>query len=153
MFAAKAGAKRVFAVDASQGIAERAKKIVELNGLQDVVTVVCGKIEDVVLPFEKDEEGKVDVIISEWMGYALLYESMLDSVLKARDLYLRKDGKGVVAPSQCRMMLALCDASEIVKERVTFWNDVYGKCCIIPSERESFGTGMLNFSGMEQVSI
>ena len=28
---------------------------------------------------------QVDVIASEWMGYALLFESMLDSVLHARD--------------------------------------------------------------------
>jgi protein arginine N-methyltransferase 1 len=35
----------------------------------------------------------VDIIISEWMGYFLLYESMLDSVLWARDKYLVKGGK------------------------------------------------------------
>ena len=35
---------------------------------------------------------KVDVIISEWMGYFLLYESMLDTVLFARDKWLAKDG-------------------------------------------------------------
>jgi type I protein arginine methyltransferase len=40
-------------------------------------------MEDIVLPVEK-----VDIIISEWMGYFLLYESMLDSVLWARDKYL-----------------------------------------------------------------
>jgi hypothetical protein len=27
---------------------------------------------------------QVDIIISEWMGYALFYESMLDTVLDAR---------------------------------------------------------------------
>jgi hypothetical protein len=27
----------------------------------------------------------VDIIVSEWMGYALLFEAMLDSVLHARD--------------------------------------------------------------------
>ena len=31
---------------------------------------------------------KVDIIISEWMGYFLLYESMLDAVLEARDKWL-----------------------------------------------------------------
>lgn len=60
------------------------------------------------------------------MGYALLYESMLDSVLHARDRFLQPDS-GVMAPSQTQMMFALCDASEIHKERVAFWNDVYGK--------------------------
>lgn len=29
--------------------------------------------------------AQVDVLVSEWMGYALLFESMLDSVLVARD--------------------------------------------------------------------
>lgn len=28
---------------------------------------------------------QVDVIVSEWMGYTLLFETMLDSVLYARD--------------------------------------------------------------------
>lgn len=38
--AARAGARRVIAVDASSNIAEKARKIVELNGLDDVITYV-----------------------------------------------------------------------------------------------------------------
>jgi protein arginine N-methyltransferase 3 len=120
LFAARSGAKRVFAVDASD-IAEKAEKIVKANGLDNIITVIRGKVEDITLP---DGVQQVDVIISEWMGYALLYESMLDSVLRARDRFLRPEG--VMAPSQCKMMLALCDASEVSKDRVDFWNDVYG---------------------------
>lgn len=98
------------------------------NYLGHLMTDVCcrvirGKIEDITLP---DDVTHVDVIISEWMGYALLYESMLDSVLRARDRFLRPEG-GVMAPSQTQMMFALCDATEIHKERVAFWSDVYGK--------------------------
>ncbi|KAJ7258773.1 arginine N-methyltransferase 3 [Mycena haematopus] len=120
LFAAKSGAKRVFAVDASD-IAEKAEKIVKANDLDGIIKVIRGKVEDITLP---DSIEQVDVIISEWMGYALLYESMLDSVLRARDRFLRPGG--VMAPSQCKMMLALCDASEVTKDRVEFWNDVYG---------------------------
>lgn len=120
LFAARAGAKRVFAVDASD-IAAKAEQIVAANDLAHIITVVRGKVEDIVLP---DGITYVDIIISEWMGYALLYESMLDSVLRARDRFLRPGG--VMAPSQCRMELALCDAGEVAKERVDFWNDVYG---------------------------
>lgn len=79
----------------------------------------------------------MDVIVSEWMGYALLYESMLDSVLFARDRFLKprvvppssqtqNPSGGVMSPSQCRMMLALCDPQALIKQRVGFWNDVYG---------------------------
>ena len=84
--------------------------------------MIQGKIEDITLP---DGVTQVDVIISEWMGYALLYESMLDSVLVARDRFLRPGG--VLAPSQCRMMLSLCEGADIYKDRVGMWDDVYGK--------------------------
>lgn len=42
---------------------------------------VAGKVEEITLP---DGIEKVDIIISEWMGYCLFYESMLDTVLFAR---------------------------------------------------------------------
>ena len=35
---------------------------------------------------------KFDVIVSEWMGYFLLYEGMLDTVITARDKYLAPGG-------------------------------------------------------------
>lgn len=54
-----------------------------------MVTLLKGRIEDVDLPVDK-----VDIIISEWMGYFLLFESMLDSVLYARDKYLQPNGVG-----------------------------------------------------------
>jgi protein arginine N-methyltransferase 3 len=120
LFAARSGAKRVIAVDASD-IAEKAEKIIKANGFEDVITVIRGKVENIILP---DGISQVDIIISEWMGYALLYESMLDSVLVSRDRFLRPGG--VMAPSQCQMVLALCDATEIYKDRIGFWNDVYG---------------------------
>ena len=50
-----------------------------------VVKLVRGKVEEVELP---DGVEKVDIIISEWMGYCLFYESMLKTVLFARDKWL-----------------------------------------------------------------
>jgi protein arginine N-methyltransferase 1 len=82
MFCVKAGAKHVIGVDMSN-IIDQAKKIVALNGMGDKITLLKGKMEEVQLPFPK-----VDIIVSEWMGYFLLYESMLDTVLWARDRYL-----------------------------------------------------------------
>ncbi|KAH7096731.1 S-adenosyl-L-methionine-dependent methyltransferase [Auriculariales sp. MPI-PUGE-AT-0066] len=120
MFAARAGAKRVIAVDASN-IVHRARQIVKDNDFEDIITVVHGKIEEISLP---EDISHVDVIVSEWMGYALIYESMLDSVLVARDRFLKPGG--ILAPSHSRMMLALCEAAEIYKDRVAFWDDVYG---------------------------
>lgn len=62
MFAAKAGAAKVYAVECSN-IVDYAKQIIEANDLADIITVVKGKLEDVELPVPK-----VDIIISEWMG-------------------------------------------------------------------------------------
>jgi protein arginine N-methyltransferase 3 len=59
------------------------------------------------------------------VGYALLYESMLDSVLHARDRFLKPGG--LIAPTESRMQLALCDAADVRKGKISFWEDVYGR--------------------------
>lgn len=48
-----------------------------------VITIFKGKVEEVELPVDQ-----VDIIISEWMGYCLFYESMLNTVIFARDKWL-----------------------------------------------------------------
>lgn len=90
MFAARAGAKLCIGVDAAD-IIDKTRTIVATNGLADRVKLVKGKVEEVTLPAGAEA---VDIIVSEWMGYFLLYESMLPSVLYARDKWLRrKDGR------------------------------------------------------------
>ena len=77
--------------------------------LGGVVEVIQGTIETVSLP------EKVDIIISEWMGYFLLRESMLDSVLVARDRFLKPGG--ALYPSHARLYLALM-RSQHAQQRV-----------------------------------
>lgn len=60
------------------------------------------RVEDVTLP----DNIKVDVIISEWMGFYLLHEGMLDSVIMARDTFLKEDGK--MFPEHAFMYVAPC---------------------------------------------
>jgi len=86
IWAAKAGAKKVIACEFT-AMADHARNLVEANGLADVVDVRRSAVE--TLGLEKDS---VDIIISEWMGYFLLRESMLDSVLYARDAFLKPCG-------------------------------------------------------------
>lgn len=117
LFAVQAGAKQVYAVDASD-MADHAKKIISDNGFADKVTVIKGKIEEV--------EGipQVDIIVSEWMGYFLVYESMLESVLFARDKFLKPEGQ--IYPSAARMYLNIFQWPEYYEEKVGFWDQVYG---------------------------
>jgi type I protein arginine methyltransferase len=118
MFAAKAGAKKVIGVDMSS-IIQSAQQIVADNGLSDVVTLIQGKMEDIVLPVEK-----VDIIISEWMGYCLLYETMLNTVLVARDKYLAPGG--LLFPDKATMYLTGIEDGQYYQEKIAFWDDVYG---------------------------
>jgi type I protein arginine methyltransferase len=68
--------------------------------------------------------SKVDIIISEWMGYGLLFEAMLDSVLWARDRYLTPGG--LMVPSHVTLRISPFADSEFVCSHVSFWKSVYG---------------------------
>ncbi|EEF49634.1 probable protein arginine N-methyltransferase 6 [Ricinus communis] len=117
IFCAQAGAKRVYAVDASD-IAVQANEVVKANNLSDKIIVLHGRVEDV----EIDEE--VDVIISEWMGYMLLYESMLGSVITARDRWLKRGG--IILPSTATLYMAPVTHPDRYTESIDFWRNVYG---------------------------
>ena len=115
LMACRAGAERVYAVDASLWPASMAERVVSENGFQDRIHVFHSKVEDIDVDLEN-----VDVIVSEWMGYALLFESMLSSVrhtcpfpqiksftfkvLYARDRWLKPDG--LVFPDKARLLMA-----------------------------------------------
>ncbi|KAJ6028255.1 hypothetical protein N7540_003831 [Penicillium herquei] len=118
MFCAKAGAKKVISVDNSN-IIDRAKEIVFDNEFGDVITLVRGKIEEVTLPVDK-----VDIIISEWMGYALLFECMFDSVIYARDRYLAPGG--LMVPSHATLRIAPYADPDFMASHISFWENVYG---------------------------
>lgn len=83
-FAAQAGAHKVYAVEASN-MAHHAQALVRANGLQERISVVAGKIEEIELP------ESVDIIISEPMGYMLYNERMLETYLHAKK-WLKPDG-------------------------------------------------------------
>ena len=100
MFAARAGARKVIAVDRSPFI-KTAKEIAKQNSFDNI-------------HFYHDDhqslqlEEKVDVIVSEWMGHCLFYEAMLEPLLAIRDRYLAQDG--VMIPAEVSLHAGLvCD--------------------------------------------
>uniref|UniRef100_A0A1B6EFM7 type I protein arginine methyltransferase n=1 Tax=Clastoptera arizonana TaxID=38151 RepID=A0A1B6EFM7_9HEMI len=120
MFAAKAGASRVIGVECSN-IVEYAQKIIDANHLGDVISIVKGKVEEISLP---DGIQEVDIIISEWMGYCLFYESMLDTVLYARDKWLKSDG--MLFPDRATLFVTGIEDRQYKDEKINWWDDVYG---------------------------
>lgn len=137
-------------------IIDQAQKIIETNGFADskflnqatpftnrlyhqrrflAITLVKGKLEEATLPITE-----FDIIVSEWMGYFLLYESMLDTVILARDKYLKPGGH--MFPDEADLYIAAIEDMDYKEEKIncmyfhflevsllnpfTVWDNVYG---------------------------
>ncbi|XP_019908729.2 histone-arginine methyltransferase CARM1 isoform X3 [Esox lucius] len=114
-FAIQAGAKRVYAVEASP-VDTFAEMLVKSNRLSDRIIVLSGRIEEVSCPEE------VDVIISEPIGYMLLNERMLEGYLHSRK-WLKP--KGMMFPTYSDMHLAPFNDEQLYIEhyaRSNFWH-------------------------------
>jgi hypothetical protein len=97
IFAERAGASRVFALDRSRMIAA-AETIFEENACQRIETL-RGDGAVVQVP------SQVDVIVSEWMGHFLFAEQMLEPLLRLRNEFLRPGGR--LIPERCSLHIAL----------------------------------------------
>lgn len=85
LFAAQAGARRVYAVERT-GIVDLARQLSVVNGAVRRVRVVHNDMENAELP------ERVDVIVSEWMGGFGVDEGFLPAVVLARDRWLKPNG-------------------------------------------------------------
>ncbi|XP_046852864.1 protein arginine N-methyltransferase 1-like [Xenia sp. Carnegie-2017] len=119
LFAAEVGAAKVYAIEASR-TALIARNVVRQNNLQHIIEVFSCPVEDFMLP----NSQKVDVIISEWMGFYLLHESMLDSVILARNKFLKETG--TIFPCTASIYACPSSLSDFYDEEVNFWDSVYG---------------------------
>lgn len=133
LFAAKAGASKVIAVDGSAKMCSVATQVAKSNGLlydenacmeqkrsPQVISVVHTKAEElnnkIIIP-----PNGFDVLVSEWMGYCLLFESMLSSVIYARDHFLKPGG--AILPDTATILGAGFGRGGT---SLPFWENVYG---------------------------
>ncbi|XP_071960883.1 protein arginine N-methyltransferase 6-like isoform X2 [Antedon mediterranea] len=133
-FCVQAGARKVYAIEASS-IAKRCEEVIKSNKMENKIQVINQRVEDVHLP------EKVDVIVSEWMGYFLLYESMLNSVIYARDKFLKKNG--LILPSIASIYMAPITDAERLDEVTSLWKTMqklYGvdMSCLAPHAHKLF---------------
>jgi len=89
--------------------------------LSSYFSAIQGKVEALLESGAIPGAGSFDVLVSEWMGYALLYESMLDTVLAARDTLLKPGG--AILPDVATIHVAGFSRNAT---SLPFWDDVYG---------------------------
>jgi protein arginine N-methyltransferase 3 len=122
LFAAKAGAELVVAVDQSD-IIYHAMDIVRENRLNHKIKFIKSKVESIDFT-EHNLPQKYDIIISEWMGYFLLFEGMLDTILFARNNLLNESG--ILMPNHCLLSIAGLSDQTLHDKYLAFWDNVYG---------------------------
>ncbi len=104
LFAARAGASRVDAVDAAEIIALAARVAAD-NQLGRRIHFHRGTIDTVRL------SGRYDVIVSEWLGHFAVQENMFTSVFTARDRLLVPGGSMI--PALVELQLAPIEDSSL----------------------------------------
>lgn len=112
MFAAAAGARKVYAVERTD-VAAVARLMVERNGFAERIDVLQSDSEDVTLP------EAVDVLVSEWMGGFGVDENMLAPLVMARDRWLKPGGK--IIPGRVTAWLAPVSMAEF-DDSLAYWH-------------------------------
>ncbi|PWN45238.1 S-adenosyl-L-methionine-dependent methyltransferase [Ceraceosorus guamensis] len=140
LFAAQAGARRVFAIEAS-GMVEHLQNLVDASQLPSStstsaakgkaaqhsrqrnawidgrIQAVHSKVEDVT-PETLGGAKQVDTIVSECLGVLLLHERMCETFIDARDRFLKPGG--TMLPSGGTISLALLEDRNL-------WDDTANK--------------------------
>jgi 2-polyprenyl-3-methyl-5-hydroxy-6-metoxy-1,4-benzoquinol methylase len=124
MAAARAGARHVYAVEAS-GIGRVAQAMFEANGLADRITLVPGWSTQVDLP------ERADVMVSEIIGNEALGEHVLEVVLDAKKRHLKPDARLIPSGLRVRGLAVTVPPEEVGKRAFTAdaaraWTERYG---------------------------
>ena len=103
MFAAQAGAKRVYALELNRRFIKVIKENAKRNGFEKVFKVVNCDATKYKLP------EKVDVIICELLSTGLFFEPEIQ-IINHLKRFLKKGGR--IVPMECRSWIQLIDAQQ-----------------------------------------
>src|SRR5262245_23613746 len=112
LLACRCGARRVYAVEASDAIAV-AKEIAQVNGLGDRIEFIQAMSIDVTLP------EPADVIVSDLHGVLPLFEQHLTSIIDARRRLLTP--RGTLIPARECLWAAVVEAPRLYDRLVRPW--------------------------------
>lgn len=82
LFAAKAGAKKVFALEQSKGLSDLALRNVRENNLQEIIKVINTDVMDFKLPKDSDS---TNLLIMEMLDTGLVEEQQIPAVLSLKE--------------------------------------------------------------------
>ena len=116
IFAARAGAARVDAIERTC-IVEHAKAIAQRSGHPEILFHRADHAS-----FQG--EGLADVIVSEWMGHFLFFESMLEPLIQVRDRWLKPEGQMI--PARMALQAALVIDEELYEDAAFLEQSPYG---------------------------
>ncbi|SCM24939.1 histone-arginine methyltransferase CARM1, putative [Plasmodium chabaudi adami] len=138
-------AKIVVGIDNAEKILNKAQKIIKANHAKNIY-LFQGKLEDHDIYIDKEEKNiyyinksenienykkannitselkilKFDIIISEWMGYFLFYECMINTIIYAKYMYLKEDG--YIFPNIVHLYLAGYNDSDYINNNFLIWD-------------------------------
>lgn len=122
--AARAGARRVYAIEAG-GIGAAAAEIFRVNGVHDRITMIQGWSTDVELP------EKADLMTSELLGNEPFAEDVLAITADARTRFLKSTGR--IIPMRLRLFCVPISLTAgerrrtvFTSERLRVWQRWYG---------------------------
>lgn len=122
LLALKAGARKVVATEQHGELISMASRIALANGFgPDVITFLTGRPSDLTLP---DGLQEVDIIVSNFVGYFLMYESRVADVLSARDRWLRP--QGLLFPDRCSIHIAMVEDNAYKERHFDYYHSVWG---------------------------
>ncbi len=98
VFAAKAGASRVYAIE-QEPIIGVAREIASRNGLSDIITFIQGSSLEIDLP------EKADVLITETIGNMALDEGIITWIVDGRERFLKP--RGIAIPLDIDVIASL----------------------------------------------
>ena len=113
----KTKAKHMHVICSTQQEWEITEILVKENGIQDRVTVYMGPIESSYF------DVKVDIIVSMPFGYCLYFDNRVETLLFARDNFLKTDG--LMFPDKLVLRCSMLQDSYYHDKKVLFWENVY----------------------------
>jgi protein arginine N-methyltransferase 1 len=122
--AARAGARHVYAVEASD-IADVAERVFVCNGVQDRVTLIRGWSRDIELP------ERADLLVAEVIGNEPFEEEILETTLDARRRLLKPDARLIPHSLELLARPLLVPEAEarqrvVGRQAIERWRQLYG---------------------------